>query len=69
MNMFNIEVVYMPGKSHIVPDTLSRWGYPASKAWADVSRHGNAEDAAEMKKIIGEERRDEKECGVADMDP
>ena len=61
MNMFDLQVVYTPGKGHIVPDTLSRWAYPASRAWADVSRHGNAEDAQEMKKIILEERKEERE--------
>ena len=43
-------------------DALSRWAYPASKAFADTSIHGGAIDGEEMLDLIEEERREEKEC-------
>ena len=45
-------VVYVPGKDNTVADCLSRWAYPAGKAWMDISMHGNAEETAEAKRII-----------------
>ena len=50
----------MPGKLNAIPDALSRWAYPASQALADVSFHGSAADAAEMKDIIAHERAEER---------
>ena len=35
---------------------LSRWAYPAGKAWMDISMHGDAEETAEAKRIIQAER-------------
>ena len=55
LSRFNIQVIYVPGKCNQIPDALSRWAYPASQALADVSFHGSAADAAEMKEIIEEE--------------
>ena len=50
----------MPGSSNGVPDALSRWAYPASKAWEERSKHGTLEDAQEMKQIIQAEREIER---------
>ena len=42
----------MPGKDNTAADCLSRWAYPAGKAWMDISMHGDTEEIAEAKRII-----------------
>ena len=42
-------------------DCLSRWAYPASKAWMDISSHGDAEETKEAKRIIEMEKAMEQE--------
>ena len=37
-------------------DCLSRWAYPAGKAWMDISSHGDAEETEEAKRIIEMEK-------------
>ena len=64
LSKFDIEVVYVPGKDNVVADALSRWAYPASKAFADVSLHGSEEDDEAMRALIEQERSEEKECSV-----
>ena len=54
-------VQYIPGKENLIPDTLCRWAYPASEACRDVSRHGSAQDADDVKKLIEEENAGEYE--------
>ena len=49
---FNLSVVYVPGKDNTVADCLSRWAYPAGKAWMDISSHGDAEETEDAKRII-----------------
>ena len=39
-------------------DTLSRWAYPASKALADISKHGNRESTEEVREILKEEAQE-----------
>jgi hypothetical protein len=51
-------VVYVPGRKMQWADALSRWAYPASKAFADTSIHGSDQDDAEMKAIIHEEQEE-----------
>ena len=41
---FELSVVYVLGKDNTVADCLSRWAYPAGKAWMDISSHGDAEE-------------------------
>ena len=36
----NLSVVYVPGKDNTVADCLSRWAYPAGKAWMDRAAMG-----------------------------
>ena len=43
-------------------DVLSRWAYPASQAFNDVSKHGSAIDADDMHELIRIEREEEREC-------
>ena len=50
LSKFDIEVRYVPGKTNIIADAMSRYAYPASKALQDCSWHGSAEDANAMKK-------------------
>ena len=42
-------------------DCLSRWAYPAGKAWMDISSHGDAEETKEAKRIIEMEKAMEQE--------
>jgi hypothetical protein len=59
---FNLEVGYIPGKHNTIADILSRWAYPASQAYRDISKHGSAKDKEDMDKIIQQEREDEMTC-------
>ena len=63
LSRFNLQVIYVPGKHNQIADSLSRWAYPASQALADVSFHGSAADAEEMKRIISEEAKEERNGG------
>ena len=50
----------MPCKQNSIADALSRWAYPASKAFQDISKHGCHKSKREMHDIIAEERELEK---------
>ena len=56
LTKFELSVLYVPGKDNTVADCLSRWAYPAGKAWMDISMHGDAEETAEAMRIIQAER-------------
>ena len=58
---FDLSVVYVLGKDNTVADCLSRWAYPAGKAWMDISSHGDAEETEEAKRIIEMEKAMEQE--------
>ena len=53
---FDLSVLYVPGKDNTVADCLSRWAYPAGKAWMDISSHGDAGETEEAKRIIEMEK-------------
>ena len=58
---FDPSVVYVPARDNTVADCLSRWAYPAGKAWMDISSHGDAEETQEAKRIIEMEKAMEQE--------
>ena len=59
---FDLSVGYIPGKQNLIQDILSRWAYPASQAYRDISKHGTQEDKEEMLQMLEDERREEMEC-------
>ena len=58
LSRFKIVVCYIPGKLIVVADALSRWAYPASLAFLEVSWHGSKEDDVQPSVMIGEEMGD-----------
>ena len=56
---------YIPGKDNIVADALSRWVYPANRAFADISAHGSDKDDQEMEAMEEKERQEERELDQA----
>ena len=54
---------YLPGRDNVVADALSRYAYPAAKAFQDASFHGSLEAAQEMQQIIQEELEESKMIG------
>ena len=58
---FDLSIVYVPGEDNTVANCLSRWAYPGSKAWMDISSHGDAEETEEAKRIIEMEKAMEQE--------
>jgi hypothetical protein len=62
LSKFDLTVGYVPGKDNSIADILSRWAYPASQAFRDISKHGSKADDEEMREIIEAEREEEKQC-------
>ena len=62
MSKFDISVGYIPGKENTVADVLSRWAYPASQAFLDISKHGSRQDREDVEEILKEEKLDERNC-------
>ena len=50
------ELTYILGRYKTVADTLSRWAYPASEAYSEVSFHGTSKDKAEVIEFDKEEQ-------------
>ena len=64
LSKFDLTVQYLPGKDNVVADALSRFAYPACKAFQDSSFHGSEEARQEMKKIIEEELEEGRMVGM-----
>ena len=64
LSKFDLTVQYMPGSENVVADALSRYAYPASKAFQDTSFHGSEEARLEMKEIIEVELREGRAVGM-----
>ena len=56
LSRFDLHVTYIPGRYNTVADALSRWAYPASEAYSEVSFHGTATDKAEAIEFDKEEQ-------------
>jgi hypothetical protein len=63
LSKFDLVVEYLPGPENVVADALSRFAYPACRAFQDTSFHGSAEARDQMKAIVREERLEEQEVG------
>ena len=62
LESFNVQVLHIAGKENTVADALSRWAYPASKGYRDMSKHGSQQDVDDVRKIKEEEAADESTC-------
>ena len=69
LSKFDLTVQYVPGADNVVADAMSRFAYPACKAFQDVSRHGSAEARLEVKEIIEEEVREGRTVGLIAWGP
>ena len=56
LSKFDLHVTYIPGRYNTVADALSRWAYPASEAYSEVSFHGTSKDKAEVIEFDKEEQ-------------
>ena len=45
LSQFLLDVVYVPGQNQEIPDTLSRWSYPAYLYSPETNIHDTEEDA------------------------
>ena len=57
-----MSVGYVPGKNNTVADVLSRFAYPASEAYRDISKHSSAQVEDEMESLLIRERMEERGC-------
>ena len=55
---FNLHVVYTPGPVNPVGDFLSRWAYPANPALGDVSIHGTAQAAGDVRDMMAAKKEE-----------
>ena len=62
LSRFNLTVEYIKGRDNVVADAMSRYAYPASQSFADVSWPGSKLDLAEMEAILAQESKEEKEA-------
>ena len=56
---------YIKREDNVAADALSRWSYPASQGFRDISIHGNAEGDEEMNALIEQEKKETRECRVS----
>ena len=43
-------------------NAMSRWAFPASQPWCDVSRHGSLQDKLDNDVILAKDRADDSRC-------
>ena len=55
---FDLHVVYTLGPVNSVGDFLSRWAYPANPALGDVSIHGTAQAAGDVRDMMAAEKEE-----------
>ena len=55
---FDLRVVYTPGPVNPVGDFFSRWAYPANPASGDVSIHGTARAAGDVRNMMAAEKKE-----------
>ena len=48
LSKFDLHVTYIPGRYNTVAEALSRWAYPASEAYSEVSSHGTSKDKSKV---------------------
>ena len=63
LSKYDITVRYVPGKENNIADILSRWAYPASQAFWDISKHGTSVDKEEVEEIIRQEKKKKPNAG------
>ena len=56
LSKFDLHVTYIPGRYNTVAGALSRWAYPASEAYSEVSFHGTWKDKGEVIEFDKEEQ-------------
>ena len=59
---FDLHVVYTQGPVNPVGDFLSRWAYPANPALGDVSIHGTAQAAGDVRDMMAAEKEELLAC-------
>ena len=55
---FDIHVVYTLGPANPMGNFLSRWAYPANRALGDVSIHGTAQAAGDVRDMVAAEEEE-----------
>ena len=55
---FDLRSVYTPGPVNPAGDFLSRWAYPANPALGDVSIHGTAQAARDVRSMMAAEEEE-----------
>ena len=53
-------MLYIPGKDNVVADAMSRWAYPASNSFQELSMHGSAVSKIETERQIQLKRERER---------
>ena len=64
LSKFDLTFQYLPGKDNVVADALSRFAYPACKAFQDTSIHGSEDARREVEQLIAEELAEARTVGL-----
>ena len=57
-SQFHLTILYQPGRTNVVADSMSRWAYPASLDRQDVCQHGTAQASKEIKDMQSKEEQE-----------